>query len=63
MNGYSNPGAWRRVIDLGKPLLVGLTVMATMAALTTYFGISVIWRWRVMSRRRSRKGGRREADA
>lgn len=57
------PGAWRRVMDLGKPLLVGLTVMATMGALATYFGISVIWRWRVMSRRRSRKEGRREASA
>lgn len=56
-------GAWRRVMDLGKPLLVGLTVMATMGALATYFGISVIWRWRVMSRRRSRKEGRREASA
>lgn len=50
----------RRVAGVGKPLLVGLAVMAITVGLSTYFLVSWFWVWRVRQKRRSR---RRQAEA
>ena len=50
-------GLWSRLAGLGKPLLVGLAIFSTLTGLLVYAGISLLWRWRVMVRRR-RRGGR-----
>lgn len=43
---------WQRVTALGKPLLVGLAITATLFALLTYGIITVIWRvWTLLKRR------------
>lgn len=36
---------WQRVSALGKPLLVGLTIMACLAGALTYLLIDLFWRW------------------
>jgi hypothetical protein len=45
---------WERITNLGKPLLVGLSITAVLMGLFTYGVISLIWRWRTMLKRRSR---------
>jgi uncharacterized protein (DUF2062 family) len=47
-------GFWSRITQLGKPLLVGLVIMATLTGLATYAIITLIWRWRVLAKRRRR---------
>lgn len=47
-------GVWQRVASVGKPLMVGLATLATMSALAIYVLVSVLWRWRVLYRRRTR---------
>ncbi|MGC8732338.1 MAG: DUF2062 domain-containing protein [Halothiobacillaceae bacterium] len=39
----------------GQPLLVGLALIATLMGVLSYVVISLIWRWRVMRRRRDRQ--------
>lgn len=51
----SDANLWQRIAALGKPLLVGLTITATLIGLLTYGLITLIWRWRTLSKRRSRK--------
>jgi uncharacterized protein (DUF2062 family) len=46
---------WSRLVNLGKPLLVGLVILATLMGLLTYAIITLVWRWRVMAKRRGRK--------
>ncbi|APW45245.1 DUF2062 domain-containing protein [Rhodoferax antarcticus] len=46
--------AWQRINSLGKPLLVGLSITAVLMGLLTYGTISLVWRWRVWAKRRSR---------
>lgn len=46
---------WRRITAIGKPLLVGLSIMATLIGLLTYGLITLIWRWRTLFIRRNRK--------
>ena len=43
---------WQRVKALGKPLLVGLSTLAVVCGTLTYVIVSLIWRWRVLLRRR-----------
>lgn len=43
-----------RVRRLGRPLLLGLSIVASLAGLLTYAVITLIWRWQVLSRRRRR---------
>jgi uncharacterized protein len=50
---------WERMAALGKPLLVGLSLMAVCAGLLTYVVIDQIWRWRVRARRRARTAERK----
>lgn len=45
---------WQRIGALGKPLLVGLFIMACLADLLTYFLIDLSWRWRTKARWRKR---------
>ena len=40
------------LIPIVKPLMIGLVVLATVVGVTSYFLISVIWRWRVLQQRR-----------
>ncbi|PKO93233.1 MAG: DUF2062 domain-containing protein [Betaproteobacteria bacterium HGW-Betaproteobacteria-10] len=46
---------WQRIKALGKPLLVGLSLMATLAGLLTYWLVGLIWRWRTVRRWRQRR--------
>ncbi|MBP7900767.1 MAG: DUF2062 domain-containing protein, partial [Gammaproteobacteria bacterium] len=39
---------------LGKPLLVGLSIIASTSGVLTYFIIDFLWRWRTGSRWRKR---------
>lgn len=48
------PGMWERLTRLGQPLLVGLLILSSLTGLTTYAVITLLWRWRVLARRRSR---------
>ncbi len=41
---------WQRVTSLGKPLLVGLLIMASLCGLATYALIDLFWRWRTGQR-------------
>ena len=47
-------GVWQRITNLGKPLLVGLSITAVVTGLLTYGLISLIWRWRTLAKRRRR---------
>jgi len=47
-------GFLQRIINLGKPLLVGLSITAVLMGLLTYGIISLIWRWRTLAKRRGR---------
>ncbi|MCB8745536.1 DUF2062 domain-containing protein [Rhodoferax sp. U2-2l] len=49
-----NTGFWQRITNLGKPLLVGLSITAVVTGLLTYGLISLIWRWRTLAKRRRR---------
>jgi len=48
-------GLIERIQALGKPLLVGLSIVSTLMGLASYLLISLIWRWRVLRRRRARQ--------
>lgn len=45
----------RRILGVGKPLLLGLAVMATAVGVATYFVVSAAWRLSVLWRRRRRR--------
>ena len=45
---------WQRIAALGKPLVVGLCITAVLMGLLSYGLISLVWRWRTVSKRRSR---------
>lgn len=47
---------WQRVTSLGKPLLVGLLIMASLSGLATYAITDLFWRWRTNQRWRGRRG-------
>lgn len=46
---------WQRITNLGKPLLVGLSITAVLMGFLTYGLISLIWRWRTLTKRRDRR--------
>jgi uncharacterized protein (DUF2062 family) len=58
-DGPSNDSWWqratRRVLAVGKPLLLGLAVMATAVGTATYFLVSVAWRLSVLWKRHRRR--------
>lgn len=45
---------WQRIAALGKPLVVGLCITAALMGLLSYGLISLVWRWRTVSKRRRR---------
>lgn len=47
--------AIRRVLGVGKPLLLGLTIMATGVGIATYFLVSAAWRMSVLWKRYRRR--------
>jgi uncharacterized protein len=51
---HADDGFWSRLTRMGKPLLVGLAIMATLTGLITYALITLVWRWRVLAKRRRR---------
>lgn len=50
---------WEKVRALGKPLVVGLVVLATGSAIVAYFSIMLLWRVYVILHLRSRRRRRR----
>ena len=46
---------WQRIAALGKPLVVGLCITALLMGLLSYGLISLVWRWRTVSKRRGRR--------
>jgi len=51
-NASREGGFFANIRQLGLPLITGLAVMATLFGLLSYVLISVVWYWRVKSRRR-----------
>lgn len=49
-------GLW--VTSLGKPLALGLVVLATVLATLGYFGVKLAWRWHLIRQWRRRKARR-----
>lgn len=49
-------GFFESIQALGKPLLVGLSIIASIAGVLTYFIIDLLWRWRTGSRWKKRNG-------
>ena len=47
--------ALRRILGVGKPLIVGLAVMASVVGVATYFLVSAAWRLSVLWKRRRRR--------
>lgn len=50
---------WRtalgRILGVGKPLLLGLAILATTVGFATYFLVSLVWRLSVLWKRRRRR--------
>jgi len=53
---------WHRLGEIGKPLIVGLAILAVTLGLTVYFGVSAIWTLRVRLARRQRLRKMRNPD-
>lgn len=46
--------AWHQLGKVGKPLIVGLAIVATAAGIMAYFLVHFVWMWRVRWERRRR---------
>jgi hypothetical protein len=46
---------WQKITGVGRPLLVGLAITATVAGLASYVTISLAWHWIDRYRRRREK--------
>jgi uncharacterized protein len=44
----------QHLAEMGKPLIIGLAILASLMGLFAYVTITLIWRWRVMAKRRRR---------
>lgn len=55
--------AWDWVTDVGKPLVLGLAIVATVSGLAVYVLVQWIWALRVRSARRRRQQRRRHLSA
>ncbi|MCM2479400.1 DUF2062 domain-containing protein [Serpentinimonas maccroryi] len=53
---------WRRLGEIGKPLILGLSILAVTLGLAVYFGVSAIWTLRVRLARRQRLRKMRNPD-
>jgi len=52
----------KRLGEIGKPLIVGLSILAVILGLAVYFGVSAIWALRVRLARRQRLRKMRNPD-
>ncbi|MDQ5915677.1 MAG: uncharacterized protein QG584_1569, partial [Pseudomonadota bacterium] len=57
---FRNPAGWMQAMStwtygLGKPLLVGLILLATMLAVVGYFTVKAAWRWHLIRNWRARR--------
>ena len=50
-----------RIAGVGKPLALGLAVLATLGAFIGYWAVQLGWRWRVVMRRRRGTSARRRS--
>jgi uncharacterized protein len=41
-----------QIMAMGRPVLVGLSIISTLGALISYYGIQWLWRWRVLTKRK-----------
>ncbi len=61
----ADAGIWERLQAMGKPLMIGLAMLATLIGLLTYGVITLVWRWRTLARRRNgarwRRAGKKAA--
>lgn len=59
VDGPVNQSWWRtalvRILGVGKPLLLGLAILATAVGFATYFVVSLVWRLAVLWKRRRRR--------
>ena len=54
-DGWSRlQAAWRWLTSVGKPLVVGLSLLAVTGAVVTYWLAHWFWIWRVRAQRRRR---------
>lgn len=51
--------AWSWLSGVGQPLLLGMTIMAVSAAILGYLGVHLVWRLRVLHKRRAALRSRR----
>ena len=49
----ADAGIWDRLRAMGKPLVSGLSILASLMGLTTSAVITLVWRWHTLARRRS----------
>ena len=54
--------AWQRLGEIGKPLIVGLAILAVTLGLAVYFSVSALWTLRVRWARRQRLRKMRNPD-
>lgn len=54
---HGEAGLLDRLKAMGKPLVLGLAILACLMGLLTYAMITLVWRWRILARRRRRGGG------
>lgn len=48
---------WSKAQNFGKPLLVGLTLMSTVASLASYLAVIWLWNWREKKKRQKLASG------
>lgn len=51
----TGPSLWARIGALGKPLLIGLSILSAAAGLTSYLIIHLLWRLHIVRRWRRRR--------
>ncbi|MCZ4304127.1 DUF2062 domain-containing protein [Zoogloeaceae bacterium G21618-S1] len=54
---HADAGIWQRLRAMGKPLMIGLSILATLLGVSTYLIITLVWRWRTLARRRRGRRG------
>jgi uncharacterized protein len=47
--------ALERMAALGKPLIVGVVLLASVAGVAAYMAVMIAWRWRVLAKLRQRR--------
>jgi uncharacterized protein len=50
--GHSIHNFGIQVMTMGRPVLVGLVIIAIFGSLISYYGVHWLWRWKIMAKRR-----------